>query len=64
MANRRLIISAQYDPPISGCAEGYTAMELETAELTSSQIDSLIFRIEALVKQFHINQGLDWEEYV
>ena len=60
--DRSLIIHIQYDPPISGCADGCTAAELFTADLTTDQNEELIKRITEVVKVFHLENGLEWED--
>lgn len=59
---RSLYIQTQFDPPISGCADGVTADEIFTAILSSNQIEELIHKINETVKTFHTERGLAWED--
>ncbi len=60
--NRSLDIRIEYNPPISGCADGVTAAEIFTADLTSDQNEELIERITKTVKAFHLENGLGWTD--
>lgn len=59
---RSLYIQIQYDPPISGCADGVTAAEMFTAELTSEQMEKLIEKINGVIKAYHLENGMEWED--
>ena len=59
---RSLYIQVQFDPPISGCADGVTAAEIFPAELTSDQIEELISKLDEATKAFHLANDLSWED--